>query len=140
MKVREMIKCLVENQGWYLVRICGCHRQFKLRSKKNRVTINCKMDKELPDSALSYSINYPLESVWVTVRDQYSITIEQSENCYSAYCPDLPGCVAVGDTVEETKELMMGAVKLHLEGLKQDGVLALQGEEPDTQFELKQAS
>ena len=140
MKVREMIKCLVENQGWYLVRICGCHRQFKLRRKKNRVTINCKMDKELPDSALSYSINYPLESVRVTVRDQYSITIEQSENCYSAYCPDLPGCVAVGDTVEETKELMMGAVKLHLEGLKQDGVLALQGEEPDTQFELKQAS
>ncbi len=141
MKVREMIKCLVENKGWYLVRICGCHRQFKLRSKKNRVTINCMMDKELPDSALSYSIYYPIESQCVTAKEQYSITIEQSENCYSAYCPDLPGCVAVGDTVDETKELMIGAMRLHLEGLKQDGVLIIpQGENPGTLFELKQAS
>jgi len=42
MRVREMIKFLVENKGWYLVRVCGCHRQFKLRSKKSRLTINNK--------------------------------------------------------------------------------------------------
>ncbi|MGE3522459.1 MAG: type II toxin-antitoxin system HicA family toxin, partial [Candidatus Dadabacteria bacterium] len=109
MKVREVIKFLVENNGWYLVRICGSHRQFKLRSKRSRLTINCKMDKELPEGALFYSLKHCFDHEEVTQKDHYEITIEQSHNCFSAYCPDLPGCVAVGDTLEETKELMLGS-------------------------------
>ncbi|MFM6526861.1 MAG: type II toxin-antitoxin system HicB family antitoxin, partial [Dolichospermum sp.] len=40
---------------------------------------------------------------------------------YSAYVPDLPGCVACGDTLEETEELMKEAIELYLEVLKEDG-------------------
>ena len=140
MRVREMIKFLVENKGWYLVRICGSHRQFKLRSKKSRLTINCRMDKEIAEGALYHSINQCFDSKEIIGKDQYEITIEESSNCYSAYSLDLPGCVAVGDTVEETKELMIGAVKLHLEGLKQEGLVVPDLGKAATFFELKQAS
>jgi predicted RNase H-like HicB family nuclease/predicted RNA binding protein YcfA (HicA-like mRNA interferase family) len=140
MRVREMIKFLVENKGWYLVRICGCHRQFKLRSKKSRLTINCRMDKEIGEGALYHSINQCFDAEEIISKDQYEITIEESSNCYSAYCLDLPGCVVVGDTVEETKELMIGAVKLHLEGLKQEGLVVPDPGNAATYFELKQAS
>jgi predicted RNase H-like HicB family nuclease/predicted RNA binding protein YcfA (HicA-like mRNA interferase family) len=140
MKVREVIKFLVENNGWYLVRICGSHRQFKLRSKKSRLTINCKMDKELPEGALYYSLKHCFDSQEVIHKEHYEITIEQSNDCYSAYCPDLPGCVAVGDTLEETKELMLDSVRLHLEGLKQDGVLVSEPGSTSAFFEIRQAS
>jgi predicted RNase H-like HicB family nuclease/predicted RNA binding protein YcfA (HicA-like mRNA interferase family) len=140
MRVREMIKFLVENKGWYLVRVCGCHRQFKLRSKKSRLTINSRMDMELAEGALYHSINQCFDAKEIISKDQYEVTIEESSNCYSAYSSDLPGCVVVGDTVEETKELMIGAVKLHLEGLKQEGLLVPDPRNAATYFELKQAS
>ncbi len=140
MRVREMIKFLVENRGWYLVRVCGCHRQFKLRSKKSRLTINSRMDMELAEGALYHSINQCFDAKEIISKDQYEVTIEESSNCYSAYSSDLPGCVVVGDTVEETKELMIGAVKLHLEGLKQEGLLVPDPRNAATYFELKQAS
>ena len=38
-----------------------------------------------------------------------------------AYVPDLPGCVAVGDSIEETRVLIRGAIDLHLAGLREDG-------------------
>ena len=140
MRVREMIKFLVENKGWYLVRVCGCHRQFKLRSKKSRLTINSRMDMELAEGALYHSINQCFDAKEIISKDQYEVTIEESSNCYSAYSSDLPGCVVVGDTVEETKELMIGAVQLHLEGLKQEGLLVPDPGNAATYFELKQAS
>ncbi|HML96550.1 MAG TPA: type II toxin-antitoxin system HicA family toxin [Thermodesulfobacteriota bacterium] len=140
MKVREVIKFLVENNGWYLVRISGSHRQFKLRSKRSRLTINCKMDKELPEGALFYSLKHCFDHEEVTQKDHYEITIEQSHNCFSAYCPDLPGCVAVGDTLEETKELMLDSLRLHLEGLRQDGVLVAEPVNTSAFFEIRQAS
>lgn len=40
---------------------------------------------------------------------------------YSAYAPDLPGCVAAGDTIEETERLMREAIELHLEAVRADG-------------------
>ena len=140
MKVREVIKFLVENNGWYLVRISGSHRQFKLRSKRSRLTINCKMDKELPEGALFYSLKHCFDHEEVTQKDHYEITIEQSHNCFSAYCPDLPGCVAVGDTLEETKELMLDSLRLHLEGLRQDGVLVAEPVNTSAFFEIRPAS
>jgi len=55
-------------------------------------------------------------------RAKYAIIIEKSERNYSAYCPDLPGAVAAGETEEETAELMREAIELHLEGLKEDNL------------------
>jgi len=49
------------------------------------------------------------------------MVIEKGENNYSAYLPDLPGCVATGKTIEEVKENLSLAFKMHLDGLKEDG-------------------
>ena len=53
---------------------------------------------------------------------RYAIVIEKSETGYGAYVPDLPGCVAVGETVEDTEQLMREAIEFHLEGMLADGV------------------
>lgn len=53
---------------------------------------------------------------------EYLVIIEKAENNYSAYSPDLPGCVAAGDTKEETLALMRKAIGMHLEGLREDGL------------------
>ncbi|OIQ65426.1 hypothetical protein GALL_530160 [mine drainage metagenome] len=53
---------------------------------------------------------------------RYAIVIERAESNYSAYVPDLPGCVATGSTVAEVEREIRKAIALHLEGLRQDGV------------------
>jgi predicted RNase H-like HicB family nuclease len=53
---------------------------------------------------------------------RYAVVIERAENNYSAYVPDLPGCIATGATIEETERLIREAIKLHLIGLQEDGL------------------
>ncbi|CCI06955.1 type II toxin-antitoxin system HicB family antitoxin [Microcystis aeruginosa] len=53
---------------------------------------------------------------------RYAVVIEKGENSYGAYVPDLPGCVAVAETLEEVKQLIAEAIIFHLEGLKEDGL------------------
>jgi len=53
---------------------------------------------------------------------KYTIVIEKANGNYSAYCPDLPGCIATGATMEETAELMKSAIEFHIEGLKTEGM------------------
>lgn len=52
---------------------------------------------------------------------EYLIIIENSEDSYSAYSPDLPGCVATGDTIEEVRKLMQEAIQMHIESLREHG-------------------
>jgi len=52
---------------------------------------------------------------------KYLVIYEKSSNGYSAYAPDLPGCVAAGFTLDETAELMRGAVAMHLKAMREDG-------------------
>jgi predicted RNase H-like HicB family nuclease len=52
---------------------------------------------------------------------RYMVVIEKGEASYGAYVPDLPGCVAVGETREEALELIKEAVEFHLEGLREKG-------------------
>lgn len=52
---------------------------------------------------------------------RYAIVIEKSENGYGAYVPDLPGCVALGETVIEAEKLIKEAIEFHLEGMREDG-------------------
>lgn len=54
---------------------------------------------------------------------QYLVVIERDESNFSAYVPDLPGCVAAGDTKEETMTLMRAAVRMHIDGLQEEGLL-----------------
>ena len=48
---------------------------------------------------------------------QYFIIFEKDANSYGAYVPDLPGCVAIGETMEEVRELIAEAIQFHIEGL-----------------------
>ena len=53
---------------------------------------------------------------------RYAVVIEKGKGNYSAYVPDLPGCVAVGDTVEEAEREIQEAIEFHIEGLRADGL------------------
>ena len=53
---------------------------------------------------------------------RYAIVIEKAESNYSAYVPDLPGCVATGATVEETESQIREAIAFHLDGMREDGI------------------
>jgi predicted RNase H-like HicB family nuclease len=53
---------------------------------------------------------------------KYLIIIEESASGFSAYSPDLPGCVSTGLTPQETENNMRDAIKFHIDGLKQEGL------------------
>jgi predicted RNase H-like HicB family nuclease len=53
---------------------------------------------------------------------RYAVVIEKADGNYSAYVPDLPGCVATGDTVKAVESEIRNAIRFHIEGLKEDGL------------------
>jgi predicted RNase H-like HicB family nuclease len=53
---------------------------------------------------------------------RYAIVIEKAEGNYSAYVPDLPGCVATGESVEAVEAEIREAIRFHIDGLKEDGL------------------
>ena len=52
---------------------------------------------------------------------RYMVVIEKGESSYGAYVPDLPGCVAVGETEDEVKQLIQEAIEFHLEDFAEKG-------------------
>lgn len=52
---------------------------------------------------------------------RYAVVVEKAENNYSAYVPDLPGCVAAAETREEVLDLIREAIDFHLEGMREAG-------------------
>jgi predicted RNase H-like HicB family nuclease len=67
---------------------------------------------------------------------KYGVVIEKGETSYGAYVPDLPGCVAIGETLEEVEQLIREAVQFHIEGLQEEG---LPVPEPSSFFEFVEA-
>lgn len=68
---------------------------------------------------------------------RYVIVIEKATGNYSAYVPDLPGCVATGASIEEVNQQIKEAIAFHLDGLREDG---LPIPEPTTLCEYVEAS
>ncbi len=52
---------------------------------------------------------------------RYAVVIEKAESNYSAYVPDLPGCVATGKNIPEVQQQIREAIAFHLEGMREDG-------------------
>jgi len=52
---------------------------------------------------------------------RYAIVIEKAESNYSAYVPDLPGCVATGVSIQQVEAEIREAIEFHIEGLREDG-------------------
>ena len=53
---------------------------------------------------------------------RYAIVIEKAAGNYSAYVPDLPGCVATGFTMEEVEAEIRDAIAFHIDGMREDGI------------------
>jgi predicted RNase H-like HicB family nuclease len=53
---------------------------------------------------------------------RYAIVIEKANGNYSAYVPDLPGCIATGDSVASVEAEIRDAIRFHIDGLKEDGL------------------
>ena len=64
---------------------------------------------------------------------RYMVVVERGDTSWGAHVPDLPGCVAVGETREEVLQLIREAIELHIDGLKHDG-LPVPGPSSDVEF------
>ena len=53
---------------------------------------------------------------------RYAMIIERGDRNFSAYLPDLPGCIATGKTIDEVRKNMTEAIELHLDGMREDGL------------------
>jgi predicted RNase H-like HicB family nuclease len=115
-KVRDVIKML-EDDGWFEVRQRGSHRQFKHASKPGLVTGR----REARRRPRAGDVEQRFEAGRVEAM-KYLIVIEQTATGYSAYSPDLPGCIATGSTRDEVEREMKGAIAFHLDGLKAEGM------------------
>jgi predicted RNase H-like HicB family nuclease/predicted RNA binding protein YcfA (HicA-like mRNA interferase family) len=118
-KVRDAIR-LIEDDGWYLVATRDSHRQFKHPRKPGRVTIAGKPSDDL---AAGDNEQY-LKTSWAegAALMRYAVVIEKAEGNYSAYVPDLPGCVATGVSVQDVEAQIREAIRFHIDGLKADGL------------------
>ena len=113
-KIREVIK-MPEDDGWTLARQRGSHRQFKHGSKPGLVTVAGSPGDDLAPGTLNSPQAGGTEAM------KYLIVIEKTGTGYSAYSPDVPGCVAAGESREEVEREMKGAIAFHLDGLRQAG-------------------
>ena len=119
MKVHDAIR-MIEDDGWYLVATRGSHRQFKHPTKPGRVTIAGKPSDDLaPRHAKQYRQAGGFEGAALM---RYAVVIEKADGNYSAYVPDLPGCVATGETVKAVETEIREAIRFHIEGLRADGL------------------
>jgi predicted RNase H-like HicB family nuclease len=53
---------------------------------------------------------------------KYAVVIERADSNYSAYVPDLPGCVATGATIKDAENGIREAIRFHIQGMKEDGL------------------
>ena len=106
--------------GWFEARTRGSHRQFKHPEKAGLVTVPGRPNDDLAQGTLQeYSQTSRPKATVIHMR--YAIIIEPANDNFSAYVPDLPGCVATGATLEETEQAIREAIEFHIEGLREDG-------------------
>ncbi len=79
------------------------------------------LDVDLELDALRHPEKYPLRFD-PSAPLKYVVVVEKADSGYGASVPDLPGCVAVGDTIEDVEKLIREAIEVHIEGLRQEGL------------------
>jgi predicted RNA binding protein YcfA (HicA-like mRNA interferase family)/predicted RNase H-like HicB family nuclease len=116
MKVREVIRIL-EREGWRLDRQTGSHRQFRHPNRPGTLTVAGKSGDEVPRGTL-FSVRRQAGRSEGKSVTEYVAVIEQDSGAWGAYVPDLPGCVAVGESREEVETLIAEAISLHIDSLR----------------------
>jgi predicted RNA binding protein YcfA (HicA-like mRNA interferase family)/predicted RNase H-like HicB family nuclease len=117
MKAPEMIK-LLESHGWVELRTRGSHRQFKHPAQPLVVTVPGQDGKELAPGTLNANTQ---EGRSEMNPRRYPVIIERTGTGFSAYSPDVAGCVAVGDTEEETRRNFQEALAEHFMAMREIG-------------------
>jgi predicted RNase H-like HicB family nuclease/predicted RNA binding protein YcfA (HicA-like mRNA interferase family) len=118
-KVREVIQIL-DREGWHLDRQTGFHRQFRHADRHGTVTVAGKPSDECPGVLWLRYGGRPAGPEGNSVTE-YVVVIEHEGDAWGAYVPDLPGCVAVGDSREEVEKLIAEAIPLHMDSLREHG-------------------
>lgn len=99
----------------------GSHRQFHHPVKGGAVTISGKSGRDVPLSTLASVLEQAgLKSQERSVM-RYLVVIEKGPTSYGAHVPDLPGCVAIGETEQEAMQLIREAIEIHLADLRSTG-------------------
>jgi predicted RNA binding protein YcfA (HicA-like mRNA interferase family)/predicted RNase H-like HicB family nuclease len=112
-KVREIIK-IIQDDGWFLARTRGSHRQFHHPARRGTVTVAGSANDDCPKRRFTVSSN---KQDFADSMEHYLIVIEPSATGFGAFSPDVPGCVATGTTVEQTLSEMRAALAFHFEGI-----------------------
>jgi predicted RNase H-like HicB family nuclease/predicted RNA binding protein YcfA (HicA-like mRNA interferase family) len=120
MKIRDLIKIL-EEDGWRQVRMRGSHRQYRHASKGGTITVVGKANIDIPPGTLASHFKTGRPEVGGGRIMKYMVVVEKGDTSYGAHVPDLPGCIAVGQSREEVLGLIREAIELHIEGLKEAG-------------------
>src|SRR5690242_5232712 len=103
MKVRDAIR-LIESDGWRFHSQKGSHRQYVHPIKPGHVTIPGKLVTISLGAHSTAFLNRRRSILNRTFMKQYAVIIEQiPDSNYSAYVPDLPGCISTGDTLDEVR-------------------------------------
>ena len=116
MKVRDVLARL-RDDGWFLVTQRGSHRQFKHAQKAWT-----RDGRGHEQRCGAWYTEEHLDVGRIGDPMNYAIVIERAGSNYSAYAPDLPGCVATGASIDEIKERMAEAIAMHIEGMREDGI------------------
>jgi predicted RNase H-like HicB family nuclease len=98
------------------------HRLYaeqELADNRSRLRQRGSRHQDRQKECTKHTSEYPETS---GVEMKYLVIYEKTATGYSAYAPDLPGCITTGPTLEETERLMKEAIEFHLEGLREDGL------------------
>ena len=115
LKVRAIIRLLQQN-GSVEMRSKGSHRHFKHPEHKFVITVPGQDGKELAPGTLN-----PILKLGRAKMKRYPVVIEPTSTGFSAYSPDVPGCVAVGDTEDETRLNFRDALAEHFQAMREIG-------------------
>lgn len=117
MKVRDVLERLGAD-GWRVMRTRGSHRQLHHPAKRGTVTVSGHANDDFHPATLKSIWRQPR---WRIGMSEYTVIYEPGERNWSAYVPDLPGCIATGTNRAETETLIREAIEFHLEGLRLTG-------------------
>jgi predicted RNA binding protein YcfA (HicA-like mRNA interferase family) len=111
MEARHLLKTL-KDDGWYLGDTAGASRQYVHPGRAGVITVCVRYTDHLGPSSVDAARTPATEPV-----EETPVALESTPSGYSAYCPDLAGCVATGATEDETRSRMAEALALHRAGL-----------------------
>jgi predicted RNase H-like HicB family nuclease len=122
MKVGELMR-LLEEDGWRLARTRGSHRQYKNPEQAGHCYggWEAQLGRAAGHTERDPETGGPEEGrEWRMTR--YMVVVERGATSWGAHVPDLPGCIAVGETRAEVLRLIRETIELHIAGLKEDGL------------------